>query len=193
MAIQPPSDIVLDVARAADPLEYRASIEKLRIAQNAMRTPDSVLISVNEKADFSDLVRSDFVPPKEVVHQVHIKSKAINDKNSEVFKAFEAFMLQSFIENMFTTDLPSVFGKGQAGKIWKFMMIEQLAKEFAMSGGVGIAQMFASEQEKKTEGLLKENLSHEKELKQTLVMQDYRTIADVIVHANELNWVRQPR
>ncbi|EYS91030.1 hypothetical protein X471_01165 [Bartonella bacilliformis str. Heidi Mejia] len=193
MAIQPPSDIVLDVARAADPLEYRASIEKLRIAQNAVRTPDSASVSVNEKADFSNLVRSDLVPPKEVVHQVHIKSRAINDKNSEVFKDFEAFMLQALIENMFTTDLPSVFGKGQAGKIWKFMMVEQLAKEFAMSGGIGIAQMLASEQEKKTEGLLKENLSHEKELKQTLVVQDYRTIADVIVHANELNLVRQHR
>ncbi|ABM45508.1 hypothetical protein H704_01045 [Bartonella bacilliformis Peru38] len=193
MAIQPPSDIVLDVARAADPLEYHASIEKLRIAQNAVRTPDSASVSVNEKADFANLVRSDLVPPKEVVHQVHIKSRAINDKNSEVFKDFEAFMLQTLIENMFTTDLPSVFGKGQAGKIWKFMMVEQLAKEFAMSGGIGIAQMLASEQEKKTEGLLKENLSHEKELKQTLVVQDYRTIADVIVHANELNLVRQHR
>ncbi|KEG16160.1 rod-binding protein [Bartonella bacilliformis] len=193
MAIQPPSDIVLDVARAADPLEYRASIEKLRIAQNTVRTPDSASVSVNEKADFANLVRSDLVPPKEVVHQVHIKSRAINDKNSEVFKDFEAFMLQTLIENMFTTDLPSVFGKGQAGKIWKFMMVEQLAKEFAMSGGIGIAQMLASEQEKKTEGLLKENLSHEKELKQTLVVQDYRTIADVIVHANELNLVRQHR
>ncbi|OPB30132.1 rod-binding protein [Bartonella sp. WD12.1] len=152
MAIQPPSDIVLDVARAADPVEYRASVEKLRDLHTTARTQTAA----NQENNFAQLVHADYTNSHNVtqheLQQVHLKPHSVENKNTEVFKNFEAFILQTFVENMFTTEMQSIFGKGQAGQIWKFMMAEQLAKEFATSGGIGIAQMLISEQAKKEEG-----------------------------------------
>ncbi|WP_208541592.1 MULTISPECIES: rod-binding protein [Bartonella] len=152
MAIQPPSDIVLDVARAADPVEYRASVEKLRDLRNTARTQTIA----HQENNFAQLVHADYTTSHNVtqneLQQVHIKPHSVENKNTEAFKNFEAFILQTFVENMFTTEMQSIFGKGQAGQIWKFMMAEQLAKEFATSGGIGIAQMLISEQAKKEEG-----------------------------------------
>ncbi|WP_102830537.1 rod-binding protein [Bartonella bovis] len=153
MAIQPPSDIVFDVARAADPLEYRASVEKLRNLRNTVYTQTT---TAPQKNNFTQLVHADYKNSLNVTHhesqQVHIKPQTLENKNAEAFKNFEAFILQTFVENMFTTEMQSIFGKGQAGQIWKFMMAEQLAKEFAVSGGIGIAQMLISEQAKREEG-----------------------------------------
>ncbi|AQX20308.1 rod-binding protein [Bartonella sp. WD16.2] len=152
MAIQPPSDIVLDVARAADPVEYRASVEKLRDLRNTTHAQTHV----HQENNFAQLVHADYENSYSVIQhdspQVHIKPQSIENKNTEAFKNFEAFILQTFVENMFTTEMQSIFGKGQAGQIWKFMMAEQLAKEFAISGGIGIAQMLISEQAKKEDG-----------------------------------------
>ncbi|ENN89906.1 rod-binding protein [Bartonella bovis] len=153
MAIQPPSDIALDVARAADPLEYRASVEKLRNLRNATYTQTT---TTPQKNNFTQLVHTNYKNSLSVTQheyqQVHIKPQTLESKNTEAFKNFEAFILQTFVENMFTTEMQSIFGKGQAGQIWKFMMAEQLAKEFAISGGIGIAQMLISEQAKREEG-----------------------------------------
>jgi len=54
---------------------------------------------------------------------------------------FEAFVLQSFVEAMLPRDAERVFGGGTAGDIWKSMLAEQVAKELARSGGIGIAGM----------------------------------------------------
>lgn len=56
---------------------------------------------------------------------------------------FEAFVLQSFIEAMLPKKAGSVFGGGTAGEIWRSMLAEQVAKEVARSGGVGIAELIA--------------------------------------------------
>ncbi|ALE02983.1 rod-binding protein [Bartonella ancashensis] len=183
MAIQPLSDIVFDVARAADPLEYRASVEKLYSAQNVVRTQG--VEQVGER--FSELVSSDLLALKGEGHQAPMQSETAKDRESEVFRDFESFMLQSLIENMFTTDSQSFFGKGQTGKIWKSMMVEQLAKEFANSGGIGVAQMLASEKARR-----EESAAHEKEERQPkTAFEDHNTIARAIVYSNDLNLVRQ--
>ncbi|MCL6229432.1 rod-binding protein [Bartonella bilalgolemii] len=152
MAIQPPSDIVLDVARAADPVEYRTSVEKLYSLQKIAR----VQTIEREGSSFSDLahansasvVRDDLISDG-IVQQAHIRPQSVKSKEAAVFRDFEAFVLQTFVESMFATDIQSIFGKGQAGQIWKSMMAEQLAKEFAVSGGIGIAQMLVSDQMRK--------------------------------------------
>ncbi|MBX4378971.1 rod-binding protein, partial [Mycobacterium tuberculosis] len=57
------------------------------------------------------------------------------------YKKFESFMLQSFVESMFTGDNQAVFGKGIAGDYWKSMMAEAVAKKMADAGGIGVARM----------------------------------------------------
>jgi Rod binding domain-containing protein len=56
-------------------------------------------------------------------------------------KEFEAFVLQSFIQEMLPKNAESVFGGGIAGEIWKSMLAEQLAARFAGRGDFGIAEL----------------------------------------------------
>lgn len=56
---------------------------------------------------------------------------------------FEAFFLQSFIQSILPQDSAEVFGEGTAGEVWKSMMAEKMAMQFAEAGGIGIAKMIA--------------------------------------------------
>lgn len=62
-----------------------------------------------------------------------------------VAQEFEAFVLQSFVETMLPGQPDNVFGKGTAGALWKSMLAEQIAREIARSGGIGIARMVERE------------------------------------------------
>ena len=54
-------------------------------------------------------------------------------------RALEAFVLQNFIQSMMPKS-ERIFGKGNAGEVWRSMMSEQIAKQVAEAGGVGIAR-----------------------------------------------------
>ncbi|RCL03160.1 MAG: Flagellar rod assembly protein [Candidatus Tokpelaia sp. JSC189] len=131
MAITFPSDLVLDVARAADPVQYQASVQKLRH------------IEASSAAMAPSIPFSDMVQPKPSVLPAAV---ADGKKPIEVYRKFEAFMLQIMIQNMFTTDTPSVFGKGLGGEFWKSMLVEIIAREMVISGGsgIGVADMLES-------------------------------------------------
>jgi Rod binding domain-containing protein len=57
----------------------------------------------------------------------------------DVPKEFEAFVLQSFIQEMLPKNAEGVYGSGIAGDIWRSMLSEQLAFQVAERGGIGIA------------------------------------------------------
>lgn len=56
------------------------------------------------------------------------------------YRNFEAFVLQSFIQSMLPHDAQGVFGQGTAGEMWKGLLAEQLGKQLARAGGIGIAK-----------------------------------------------------
>jgi Rod binding domain-containing protein len=60
-------------------------------------------------------------------------------KTSDAPKEFEAFFLQSVIQEMLPKDAEGVYGSGIAGDIWRSMLSEKLAFEVAERGGLGIA------------------------------------------------------
>lgn len=68
--------------------------------------------------------------------------------NSKLKKAnapeqFEAFVMQSFIEEMLPKSADGVFGSGLAGDYWRSMLAEQVAGQVAKRGGIGIAKMIS--------------------------------------------------
>lgn len=137
MAISPPSDLVLDVAMAADPETMRASVEKLRTMVS-----DRVAAQVQLSRDnFASLQQSSIAADGST-------PKAPNASNP-AYKKFEAFMLQSFVESMFTSDNQAVFGQGIAGDYWKSMMAEAVANKMTDAGGIGIARMLEQQSAKK--------------------------------------------
>ena len=125
MAVQLVTDLVLDVARAADP-------RKVAEARAALQT--GVAAAKTAAADFTAAV-TDAAPavtalPRAVASAVPAKGAA---------EQFEAYVLQNFVQSMLPADNESVYGKGLAGDMWKSMLAEQVASTMAHDGGVGIA------------------------------------------------------
>ncbi|MBB4095085.1 flagellar biosynthesis protein FlgJ [Ochrobactrum pecoris] len=132
MAINPPSDLVMDVARAADPQAYRMAAERLRApsVSGTMVASAAGGLTRDNFASFSDSLAAG----------ISVRPDAQNAANP-AYRKFEAFMLQSFVQSMFTSDTTATFGKGIAGEYWKSMMAEAMANKMADGGGVGIAKL----------------------------------------------------
>ena len=151
MAINPPSDIVLEVARAADPASYRAAAEKLA-SLGGMAAPSG--------DDFADVVRSlsaeapVSLPFDSASAWVDLRNRealagSLHDGSprsgaNRPYERFEAFVLQSFVETMLPENAETVFGPGNTGAIWKSMLAEHLAAQLARAGGIGIAERISA-------------------------------------------------
>jgi Rod binding domain-containing protein len=147
VAINPPSDIVLDVARAVDPLQYSTASQRLeRLGQAVGAEPedfsrvfDAVDASAGSGAALeADPARADLrsrlpAGPRQTVAQP-----------PEAYQRFEAFVLQSFVQAMFPKHAEGIFGQGMAGEVWKSMLAEQIAGQMAKAGGIGIASEIAA-------------------------------------------------
>jgi flagellar protein FlgJ len=137
MAISPPSDIVNDVARAADPARYQAAAQKLLDGASPVGG-----------ASFEDAVKAAGQPLMAAGADIYtLRNSLRNDAESvEATKAkkahqdFEAFVLQTFVESMLPKDAENTYGKGSAGSIWKSMMAEQIGAQLSRAGGIGIAK-----------------------------------------------------
>jgi peptidoglycan hydrolase FlgJ len=135
MAISPPSDILSEVARAADPTRHQAATQSLLQGASPLGGPS-----------FEDTVREVSARPMSSGADIYqIRNSLRSDSQSAAAKAkktnqeFEAFVLQTFIESMLPKDAENTFGKGNAGSIWKSMMAEQIGAQVARAGGIGIA------------------------------------------------------
>ena len=75
-------------------------------------------------------------PPQEaalISRPGHVK------KTPDAAQKFEAFVLQSFIQEMMPETAEGVYGSGIAGDFWKSMMSEKIAEQVAERGNIGIA------------------------------------------------------
>jgi peptidoglycan hydrolase FlgJ len=116
LAISPPTDLVLDVLRAADPQAAEAARAKLAsLAPSTASEPFSV--------DASQPARS-----------------ARTTQPMDAHQKFEAMVLQSFLQSMMPAEGEATFGGGLAGDMWKGMLAEQIAGVMAKRGGIGIAE-----------------------------------------------------
>jgi hypothetical protein len=137
MAIKPPSDIVFDVARAADPARYQTAAAKL--SAGARPVDPSGFDEAMQTASADRLISGgfDIYSARNTIRNSAQASSS--DASKLAGQQFEAFVLQTFIESMMPKDAENTFGKGSAGAIWKSMMAEQIAGQVAKSGGIGIA------------------------------------------------------
>ena len=117
MSINPISDIVLDVARAADPVKSRVAAEKL--------SPGS---STNQAtvSRFDHALTSS----SEILPRVDARTKA--------YKGLEQLVLKNLVENMLPKDSGVVFGNGTAGDIWRSFLADQLAAEVGKTVDLGV-------------------------------------------------------
>ncbi|MEO5323413.1 rod-binding protein [Mesorhizobium sp. CC13] len=130
MAISPPSDIVLDVAKAAEPAGVRAA--RAALANRTGAAAGTFSLGETPAVAGGSLTRETVTDG--------LERQPDKAAPAESMKRFEAMVLQTFIENMLPKNTESVYGQGMAGDMWKSMMAERLADTVAERGGIGIAK-----------------------------------------------------
>ncbi len=153
LAITPASDIVLDVARAADPSKYQAAAARLaRMGGSAAETQTADAPDWAASLEAADGTASRGAPrytqPAAVPSRPVITTAGPAARiKADPFKQFEAFVLQNFIQLMLPKQAESVFGSGTSGEIWKSMLADKLGSQIAAKGGIGIAARLAKDAE----------------------------------------------
>jgi hypothetical protein len=130
MAISPASDIILDVARAADPQKAMATTRALASASSIAPTDfGSTLASFPGAAarDYSYQNPSLFASTGE-------------SPERKAAVGLESVFLKSFIDQMLPKDAVAVFGSGVAGDVWRSMLAEKIANQVAKSGALKIGE-----------------------------------------------------
>jgi len=140
VAISPPSDLVLDVVKAANPTDVEAAQAKLA-ANKAAFAATSLAENGNGFGATFDALNSAATQAGLSNANTHTGPTKV----PQVYRKFEAMMLQNFVKNMLPSS-ETLYGKGSAGEIWKGMMAEQLGNTIAKNGGVGIAEKMYQEQ-----------------------------------------------
>ncbi len=137
MSINPASDIVLDVARAADPSKALAATERL-----------SRLGSVEPAGGgFVGLIAPTELGEGPLRNQIGAMSGKpaltapvpMNDQ-AKAYKGLDELVLQRLVEVMLPKEESGVFGGGTAGDVWRSMLAEQLAKQLGKSVDLGLGK-----------------------------------------------------
>jgi len=133
MSLAPPTDIVLEVARAADPSRAAAVVDKLKaLAAQGAASPQ----------DFAAALSAAASPTGPTPPVLPIGAPVSRARKAET--KLESVMLGEFISEMLPKDTPSAFGQGYAGDMWRSMLAERVADQIAASGRLGIAsRLFA--------------------------------------------------
>lgn len=139
MAIAPPSDLLLDVARAADPAKVREATANLaRLAADPSAANDGFGKAL-AAAKVTSAAASVASPPPPTLPAGAGSLRAAAQPKTDTYKKFEAVLLQNFVESMLPKD-DETFGDAASAGIYRSMMAEQLANQIANAGGIGIAK-----------------------------------------------------
>ncbi|MCI4678801.1 hypothetical protein K9U39_00770 [Rhodoblastus acidophilus] len=140
MAISPPSDLIIDVARAADPQKAMATTRMLAAA-----TGD---VSTGFSAALDQLPARPAAPLRDLSYQNPVAS--LMAKQTPAHKAevgLASLLLKNMIDQMLPKDAGDVFGTGVAGDVWKSFLSEKIAEQIAKSGELKIGErLFATHQ-----------------------------------------------
>ncbi|WP_068316677.1 rod-binding protein [Polycladidibacter hongkongensis] len=175
MAIQPVSDLVLDVLRQADPLASRTATTALSrpakvsadlplVASNGAHQPlqqdfTAILGEAEAAGEARKAEEAEQRPPLSSVAAgglplagnagdtlTAMKSVTARvESQHKLGEKLEAAIMQTFVQSMLPKSLETVYGGGTAGEMWKSMMAEQLAGQLAKSGSLGLAEVLIPE------------------------------------------------
>ncbi|MDQ0326275.1 hypothetical protein J2R99_002144 [Rhodopseudomonas julia] len=168
MSISPPSDIVLDVARAASPTRYQEAAARLtRLSPSSGTTPAAYTAANDAFEDVFDQVtkpgatgpgetKTAEQPISPVIQMPFDSAQALSRLKTSTSLAhsslssskvgndpmtgFEAMFLSTFVQTMLPASSDAMFGGGQAGEMWRSMLAQQIATQMAAAGGIGIAE-----------------------------------------------------
>jgi flagellar protein FlgJ len=136
VSIKPPSDLLLDVVRAADPATSAAAAARLaRIAAGGGKSD----------VGFSDVLNGVEAPQSGPTSSVMqragmamplVHSSPVN-ADKKAYQGLEALLLQNLVETMLPKG-SDLFGEGSAGMIWRSMLARELGTDLAKKVDLGI-------------------------------------------------------
>ena len=145
MTFNPRSDVILEVLNAADPVRASLAAERLN-ALASSNAPSGDFAASLAKAAAPAPAASPL--PVEGLADARSRLAAIPDTTDKAARAkveFEATLLNSFVGELLPKDAPGVFGEGSAGDMWRSMLSEQISKQIAKSGALGLSRrLFAT-------------------------------------------------
>ncbi len=139
MAIQPPSDILLDVAGAADPAKVRAATLRLAKLAAEPAAVDKDFGKALAAASAAGKATTPGVPAPHTTASDIVSLKRTPSHKGDVYQKFEAVLLQNFVESILPKD-DDLYGDKTSASAYRSMMAEQLASQIAKAGGIGIAK-----------------------------------------------------
>lgn len=137
MSISPASDIILDVARAADPA--RSAATTVRLARLAGGEPVGA-------TDFTAIVEAKRLEPIDSdrrsapVRGGGMPPKPRSEARSEAVKGLEQLVLQKLVESMLPKETSTLFGHGTAGDMWRSMLAQQLGRQIGCAVDLGVGK-----------------------------------------------------
>jgi hypothetical protein len=136
LSIAPSTDIVLEVARAADPSRASAVAQKLEaLARNGGGSPQDFAAALDAAGA---------APTADTRARVAGATLVRTHRAEQMPQKLESVVLSQFIGEMLPKDTPNAYGQGFAGDMWRSMLAERVADQIAASGRLGIAsRLFA--------------------------------------------------
>ena len=145
MAFSPKTDVILEVARAADPSRASRAAQRLNAIAGSNATPADFVSSLNQAAGVANAPPS--LPGGADARSRLAEAASGPEKLGKAKTQFEAMMLNSFVSELLPKDTGEVFGQGMAGDMWRSMLAEQVSTQIAKSGKLGLARRLFSTHE----------------------------------------------
>jgi peptidoglycan hydrolase FlgJ len=143
MAFNPRTDVILEVASAADPTRATVAAQRLNALAGSNAPPGDFAANLAQAA-----APGSAAPPLAYAADMRSRLTAAPNAPDKLGKAktqFEAMMLNSFVSEMLPKDTGEVFGQGMSGDMWRSMLAEQVSTQIAKSGKLGLARkLFAT-------------------------------------------------
>jgi Rod binding domain-containing protein len=141
MPIDPPSDVVLEVVNAADPARAAAAAQRLNaIAGAAAAQSEDFSQTLAQTAPSASPATAPIAGAADARSRLADAAFAASDKAAKAQVDFEAVLLNGFVNEMLPKDASATFGQGLAGDMWKSMLADQVSRQIAKSGTLGIAK-----------------------------------------------------
>jgi len=141
MPIDPPSDVVLEVVNAADPARAAAAAQRLNaLAGAAAAQTGDFAQTLAQTAPSASLAAARVAGMADARSRLADATLAASDKAAKAQVDFEAVLLNGFVNEMLPKDASATFGQGLAGDMWKSMLADQVSRQIAKSGTLGIAR-----------------------------------------------------
>jgi flagellar protein FlgJ len=142
MAFNPRTDVVLEVASAADPSRASLAAQRLNALAGANAAAADFAADIDRAAQASSTAA--------VANGADARSRLAEapggpGKVAQAKTQFEAMMLNSFVGELLPKDTSDFFGQGVAGDMWRSMLADQVSMQIAKSGKLGLARrLFAT-------------------------------------------------